>query len=188
MSLTIHLITESKKDESDVQVVRALIKKRGLDIKIQPVEVSGGSGGISRLAEQLETLIKIALLKRKPGDCVAVLHDTDEQTQSARTAYNRIKAICKKYQADVTRVVARQAVESWLLADAGLCQWLETKPKPHDKTPKPKDVLNSLLQRKRMKWQGPDRGKVLDHVDGSGDQCSPSMKRAVAHLEESSCK
>jgi hypothetical protein len=185
MSPAIWLIAE---DQDDAQLVRALIQKRGLSITVRHVQMEGGSGGISRLAAQLEKLIQGAIRKRQSGDCVAVLHDADKQTQPDRTVYNKIEAICKKYQTDVTLVFAYDAIESWLLADAGLCQWLETKPKNHDKTPKPKDVLRSLLQhKKRMKWSGPDRDKVLAHIDGSGDRCSPSMKKAVAHLKELPC-
>jgi hypothetical protein len=112
-----------------------------------------------------------------------VLHDADEHTETDRRHYDEIRRICEKYKDDVYLAIARDAIEAWLLADEGLCKWLGIRAKNNDADPRPKETLRSLLSKnKKMKWQGRDRHKVLEQLDGSGDKLSPSMKLAVGHI------
>jgi hypothetical protein len=182
---TIWLIVE---DKNDALVVKEILRKRGLFHKVEPILPSGGGKGISRLAKQLDKLITDTKRKKKAQDCIAVLHDADEQTQTDRTLYNQIKTICHNHRQDVALIIAFDEIESWLLADSGLCRWLDISPKNWDNSSKPSATLESLLtKQKRMKFQGPNRAKVLSHLEGTGDQVSPSMKVAVAFLNKAPC-
>jgi hypothetical protein len=185
MSGTIWLIAE---DESDGQIVQALLDARQVKVRVRVLVPTGGSGGISRLARQLPRLIEQAKANKQRNDCIAVLHDADEHTQQARQPYNRVKEICEQHSRDVILVIARDEIEAWLLADPGLCGWLGVKAGNCDGQSKPSETLNSLLKsEKGMKYQGPARDKVLVHLDGGGDQHSPSLRAALAHLDGAPC-
>jgi len=178
---TIHLICE---DDTDAEIVRAIFRAKTLDIRVNRVPLAGTSGGISRLAYKLEDLIKLARDERKRGDCIAVLHDADEHTETDRREYEKIRQICEKYKEDVYLAIANDAIEAWLLADEGLCKWLGIKAKNRDEEPRPKDILNRHLKKKNksLKWQGRHRATILAQLDGSGDQHSLSMQAAVGHI------
>lgn len=181
---TIWLIVE---DKDDADVVRAILKARDVSVRIEPLPPSVQTGGIYRLLDQLEELIQVAYKRRRQNDCVAVLHDSDKHRQPDRTVYDRIEAICKKHR--VKLVVAEDEIESWLLADGGVSRWLGITPKRWDTQPKPKDTLRGLVQQKRqpLKYQGPGRDKVLKQIDGTGDKYSPSLRGALALLEDAPC-
>jgi hypothetical protein len=180
MSPSIWLIAE---DLTDAEIV----DRRGLSIRVRLLTPEGNARGIFVLAAQLEKLIRRAIQGKKTGDCIAVLHDADIYTQPDRTAYERIRATCQRYQDTVALIVVYDEIESWLLADEGLCRWLGVRPQNCDSQAKPSDRLRTLLQRKRMKWQGRDRQKVLEQIDGTGDRLSPSMQTALSHLEDAPC-
>jgi len=186
VSGSIHLIVEG---ESDPEVVRALLKAKKINVRVQPLFPTGGGIGISRLAGQLDRLIRTAIQKRESGDCIAVLHDADEQVpQSHRDDYDQIKNICQQYRQDLVLVIAKDEIESWLLADEGLCKWLDVKPKNCDHESKPSERLNSLVKRKTGKdYTGRTRAQVLGHLDGSGDKLSQSMDDAMKHLQNAPC-
>ncbi len=122
-------------------------------------------------------------------DCVAVLHDADEQTEPERQLYEKIRLVCERFKKHVVHVIAKDEIEAWLLADEGLCQWLSIRARNCDGQKRPSDELKRLVQQKKqpMKYQGPDRAKVLAHVDGSGDKYSPSMREALEHLKNAPC-
>jgi hypothetical protein len=177
---TIHLICE---DETDADIVKAILQKKLPEVRVSHIPLSGGSGGISRLANQLGDLVERVRELRQKGDCIAVLHDADEHTARHRSSDERIKTICQKYEHDVYLAIAKDAIEAWLLADEGLCKWLGIRAKNNDEDPRPKDTLRSQLRKsKNLKWQGPDRAKVLAQIDGTGDKHSPSMRSAVSHI------
>jgi hypothetical protein len=185
VSRTIYLIVE---DETDAEVVRAILAKKNSSLRISHLKPAGNSGGLSRLAEDLEKLIKTAIQKRKKGDCIAVLHDADLQTQQNRKAYDEIKKICQKYQQYVRLILAVDEIESWLLADEGLCAYLGEKPRNCDMETRPSDRLKTSVHRKTQKhYQGKTRSQVLSNVDGTGDKHSPSMQKAIAALIEADC-
>lgn len=183
MSGAIILIVE---DENDGEIVKALLKAQGLNVPVKIRPPFGKHGSISRLAEQIEELIATAVADKGPSDCIAVLHDADEKTQRDRKAYDRIRATCEQ-QVAVKLVIARDEVEAWLLADSGLCAWLKLQPANHDEQAKPSEQLNRYLDRKRLKFQGPHRAKVLEHLNGDGYEKSPSMKEARRHLQDAPC-
>jgi hypothetical protein len=183
MTATIHLIVE---DRRDAEVIRSILRAKKLNIQIRPMPPK--SGGIFRLAKELDNLIQVALHNRESGDCIAVLHDADEQTQVNREVYEHIKRICTSYKKDVVLVVARDELEAWLLADNGVCQWLGIAPKNRDAEKRPSDTLAGLMQSKyKLKYQGSDRAGIFTHIDGTGDKFSPSMQKALQHLENAPC-
>jgi hypothetical protein len=185
LSGKIWLIVEDKTDE---YVVREILKKRGVIVKLKVSHPP--HGGISRLAAVVENLIKTARKDRQfssKRDCIAVLHDWDEyRQQSNRKHYKDIERICTKYK--VKLIIARDEIESWILADSSICQWLGLQPRNWDAVRKPKAELNRLLQKKyRMKYQASDRAEVLKKLAGDADKHSPSMREALQHLDNAPC-
>lgn len=175
MSGKIWLIVE---DESDAKIVQKILSKKGLQVQVKPKPPVGGVGGISRLASQLEELIKTTRSDKEKRDCIAVLHDEDTYKQSDRTAYQQIAEICKRYAQDVKLVLAQDVLEAWLLADAGLCKWLDNKMKPQnwDNKPNAKKELETRLKKKGIIYSGRYLDKILEHIDGTGDKFSPSLR------------
>lgn len=185
MSNTIYLITE---DESDSKIVKEILKKRGFSIRVEWITTPGNKpGGLSRLLASLVPLIKTALAKKDPTDCVAVLHDADENMDTTKPPYReRIGDICKQYK--VKQIIARDEIESWVLADSGVCKKLEINPKSWDAKPRPSDDLKTILNdKKRMRWGDRDRLQVIQWMNGDGDKCSDSMKKALVHLKDAPC-
>jgi hypothetical protein len=119
----------------------------------------------------------------KPEDCLVVLHDADELTQPDRTLYQKIKLTCAAYPG-VIHIVAKDEIESWLLADDGLCKRLEIKPRNWDEVSKPKAELKRLLDKQRINYPSPT---VYKELNGTGDQFSPSMRQAFKQLRERGC-
>lgn len=183
MSGIIHLIVE---DENDGKAIRKILEKRRFQVRVRVYQPTGGSGGISRLAKQLEKLVATARANRKRNDCIAVMHDQDDQTQQRhREDYELIARICTEQE--VKLVIPRDELESWFLADTGLCTWLGIAPRNRDEQRKPSNELRTLLGARNMKYQGRDRTKVIEKLDGTGDQYSPSMREALRHLENAPC-
>lgn len=179
MSGTIWLIVE---DEEDKHIAEQLLIKSGFRVRIRFRQ--SGPGGISRLQSQLEELIREAINNQSRHDCIAVLHDWDEHKQSDRAIYTNIEATCKRYP--VKYIVIPNSIEAWLLADAGLCKWLEIKQDNWDTHTDPKHELNRLLKDKKgIRFQGPKRTQVLSHL--TGNTVSPSLREALRHLENAPC-
>lgn len=184
MTCTLWLIVE---DECDGEAIKAILKAKRLDIEVEVKPPAGGSGGISRLARSLNENIRTAKTKMESSDCIVVLHDWDIQKQQQnRKHYDEIEKICRREA--VQLVIAHDELESWLLADEGFCKWLGIKPKQWDNEPKPSDILRSLLQKhKKLKYQGSDRKKIYNQLDGSGDKYSESMRDAYRRLMQWQC-
>lgn len=171
----IWLISE---DETGHLVFDAICREHNLAARVEPI---GTMKGINLLAQQLEELLKIAIGRRREGDCIIVLHDTDDSVQTNRTAYQTIRRICEKnrYKEIVTRLEAVQEIEAWLLADTGICKWLERTPRSYDATPKPSEKFEAILNDKhKMKWTSATKPKVLAHMKTIGNK-SPSMQNAL---------
>jgi len=180
VSGTIYLIAE---DTNDVDVVKAILQANEISVNVEKLFLTK-HGGISRLDTQLTRLIQTARVKCGDRDCIAVLHDADESTETRRKHHNRIRDICRDHH--VPHIVAREEIESWLLADEGICQWLGIKAQNHDNMRKPKNRLNSLVKRKVKKdYSGATRKKVLNHVNGITR--SPSLTEALKHLDGAPC-
>ncbi len=187
MPSSLWLITE---DQSDFEIVKQIFMKRNIDVTLRFFGLESGSGGISQLAEQLPKLIKgvRANKKMKRGDCIVVLHDLDAESQQLHNkAYKDIGKICSKE--GVMRIIADDEIEAWLLADKGLCSWLNIKAKSWDGKPRVKEALVQRLHKKypNMRYGGPDRDKIIANLDGSGLERSISMKAAFDQLKEANC-
>jgi hypothetical protein len=183
MSGTIWLITE---DETDAEVVERILEKRGLKVRVKRLGTRN-VGGISRLAGQLARLIATAKAQKQANDCIAVLHDEDRHIQPDRTPYETIATLCKAEH--VAFIIARDELEAWLLADSGVCAWLESNPANWDGKPKPKEELERRMKKKdkHLRYQGKGRQQIMNALNGDGDQHSPSMKTALAHLDNAPC-
>src|SRR5947208_2819350 len=101
MSGRIWLIVE---DENDGKVIQRILDKKQIRVHIKPLKPTGNSGGIGRLAAQLETLIESARRSKDGNDCIAVLHDADLRSQPQRDAHERIASICQHYRQEVKLV------------------------------------------------------------------------------------
>ncbi|HUN08633.1 MAG TPA: hypothetical protein PLQ56_18645 [Aggregatilineales bacterium] len=178
---TIWLITE---DESDYQVVVHTLKVKGFTIQVKWLKLEGKSGGISRLAAQIELQIGLALERKGPTDCVLVLHDQDE-TEPDRTHYDSITTACKDQP--VYHLVAKDEIEAWLLADKGLADWLNIKHQNWDSQAKPSKELERLIRKQypRMHYRGADRAKVLAQI--TGENRSAVLEKAIAYLRTAPC-
>ncbi len=186
MSGGIHLIVE---DQTDAEVVRAMLKARKIRVQVHPLIPTGASGGVSRLARQLEQLIQTALRKRQTGDCIAVLNDADEMSETNRSSHNQIKATCRKYPRDVVLIVASDEIEAWLLADEGLCRWLSENPRNASTNErKPSERLERAVKNKTgKKYSGRTRAQVLEKLDGTGERYNRSLQKALTHLHNAPC-
>lgn len=185
MSGTLYLITE---DENDYRIVEAGLKALGISKRVKWSK-SSKPKGVSRLADELKLLIRTALAEKSAGDCIVVLHDADTHVQPDRTIYNRIRQICEQYEKDVLLVIAHDEIEAWLLADGGVCAWLDVPPRNRDGIRKPSEEFERLLKNKhRLKYQGADRRKVYDHINGDNAGNSPSLRAALELLENAPCR
>jgi len=181
MSGTIYLIVEERED---AKVVEAILLAKQIIVPVYPLYPSHGS--ISRLTIELKDLIATAIAKRQPGDCIAVLHDADKFKEARRENYQRIQTICRRYSKDVVHIIAHDEIEAWLLADEGICRWLEIRQENQDSRQKPEDYLKSLVKRKTGKdYSGPNRAKVRAQIDGN--TLSPSLRQALNHLDNAPC-
>lgn len=175
-------------DATDFSVLQQLFIQKGLGVILRQMSLSGGSGGISRLAQQLPKLIRaIKTHKRwQEHDCIVVIHDLDAQTLNRHKAqYEQIEATCQRE--NVTHLVADDKIEAWMLSDGGLCTFLQTAPKNWDANPSVKEALESLLRKKKMVYQGRDRDILIRTLDGTGDNLSPSMRTAFSQLKTLPC-
>jgi hypothetical protein len=180
MSGTIFLIVE---DKTDAEVVRAILRARGISIRVKTLTSS--QGGLSSLIRDLSRLIATATHERRTGDCIAVLHDADEFVQPDRRLYNRLKEICGQHQ-EIIEVIAHDEIEAWLLADEGLCTWLGVRAANCDTVTRPSEQFKRLVKQKiGRNYSGSDQHRVLQHLDGTGDQHSLSLQQALAHLARS---
>lgn len=186
MGGTIWLIVE---DDTDAEVVKAILHAKGVTVNVNHRTPSSKTPGISQLAKEIDKLIRSVISIKHSNDCIAVLHDADEQVEPERQLYEKIRIACEQCKKHVVHVIAKDEIEAWLLADEGLCRWLDIKAKNCDEQRKPSGELKRLVQQKRrpLKYQGPDRAKVLEHLDGSGDKYSPSMREALEHLQDAPC-
>ena len=90
--------------------------------------------------------------------------------------------------ADVDKVEEKKMFSGLaFMADEKLCKWLGIKAKNCDGLRDPKSELESVLGKKKLKYQGKHREKILAQLDGTGDTHSPSMRDAVNHLENAPC-
>jgi hypothetical protein len=184
MSGTIWLIVEGQNESA---IVRAILRHHYPEVHIERLSPPGGNPNLSRLAAKIESLINIALGNRKPGDCIAVIHDADLQTNPHdRANYERIRQVCEQYKRDVRLVIAKDEIEAWLLADAGLGGWLKIKVQNCDEMQKPSDVLKSHLDKAgKPTYRLENLSKLLRYVNGVTS--SPTLQRELDYLVNAPC-
>ncbi len=190
LSQMIHLMAEHAKD---IIVMQLLFKQKFPHVKIRPYPPPPKKGGISWLAKNVEKLIITALENRKSKhDCIVVLHDADLQTRPhGRNDYEKVALICKKYRDDVIFIIAYDELEAWLLADSGLAQALNRKPKNYDNEIRPSKILNKWLEDTGRKHLTDEKIAIIEQIlkglDGTGDQHSPSLQAALKKLHDHDC-
>jgi hypothetical protein len=149
MASTIWLIPEG---QNEPEIVAAILRKKYPQVRVRPLYPPGkkDTHSLSRLAKHIELLIEQALENRQRGDCIAVLHDADLLSRpGGRADYDHIRQVCRRYADEVRLVLAKDEIESWLLADAGFCKWLGTAPKNCDSEIRPSKRLEYLLNNNR---------------------------------------
>lgn len=185
MSRTIYIIVEGR---TDGEIVKSLLRRRYPKLRVVPIKPTGSKPNLSRLAEQIEELIKSALAERDNRDCVAVLHDADIHVQPDRSAYEHIQKICEQHTPHVKLVIAYDEIEAWLLADSGLCGWLGQTPRNYDSERQPSLILRSWLDKAgKPKYREENLPRILKNMEGDGDKFSPSMREALGHLQDAPC-
>lgn len=187
MSGTIHLIVEG---QNDADIVKAILRKKYPNVRVSPL-YPPGNPSLAQLAKHIEKLIRQAISNRKRGDCIAVLHDKDLLSDTERNHHSYIEKICQQYSKDVKHIQAADEIESWLLADSGLCLWLSQsnrfKPDNWDNKRKPSEELASRLKRSGVEYRIQNLSKILRYIEGDGDQHSPSLQKALTHLHNAPC-
>jgi hypothetical protein len=187
MTRTMWLLTE---DVSTYKVIQALFRAKGY-AEVQ-IKLRGSARDLSTLAKEIRALLKEAKRLKHRNDCIVAIHDADLLVRLDRKSYDDIKRVCElEENQDVLYVLAHDEIESWLLADAGLCKWLGEKPRNRDEERQPSLILNSLLKARKgkVRWNERYQDEILKWVDGTGDapNRSPSMRSAFEQLVELSC-
>lgn len=183
MSRTLWVIAE---DANDVAVLRQIIHKKGFQIQVKAYPGNNTTSGITQLANNLEKWIDdLRNLKLRSNDCIAVLHDQDDHVPDHKTVIQRIAQICR--QKDVIHLVADNTIEAWLLADEALCHFLEIAIQGWDGRTDAKRQIESLLRKRKMTYQARDRDELINHLNGTADQFSPSLRLSIAALQSANC-
>ncbi|MHB8629985.1 MAG: hypothetical protein ACYDBJ_27090 [Aggregatilineales bacterium] len=179
----IYLLAE---DQTGYFVFQAIVRERKINAIVR---LRGAAEGVSLLANEVEELILLILKEKSSKDCIVVLHDTDDSVQPYREDYDKIVRICEKYKDHVTRLEAIQEIESWLLADEGLCKWLDVKPKASDSLKRPSDQLKTLVKARpgNWKWDKKHQPRILENMSANGDRLSESMRLAIQTLLQLPC-
>ena len=109
-------------DDSDGQAVRALVDRLNIELSLDWLPAHG-IGNIKRRGEKL---IELAQDRISQGHgCVAVMLDRDGRDVTRSEPHRTIRRLCR--QAGVPLLLATEALEAWLVADAGCADWLEVR-------------------------------------------------------------
>src|SRR5262249_48341545 len=87
----------------------------------------------------------------------------------------------------VPLIVAREAIEAWMLTDGGICKWLEVPSRPRTNVlGNPKDIMSRAFLRKtgRPYRKRRARVEVAQHATGPNRTANPSLDDAIVHLED----
>jgi len=183
LSGIIYLIVE---DATDCELIRAILSAKKISVQVKPIISPGKTGGISRLSSKIDDLIRDAKTRLKEHDCIAVLYDADQHTDPNQTHQKKIVESCKQHK--IKHIPAQDEVEAWVLADSGVCKWLNQKQKNWDEARKPKDTLDTWLKNNRKpSYYSGGRQDVLKNLVGDGDKYSDSMRAALKLLEGAAC-
>lgn len=186
MTGKIWLIVE---DRNDGEIIKKIFIQHKIASEVQVQQPS--SGGINRLAQELEEIIGLIRKQKSTDDCVVVIHDYDIKTiphPRDRGDHKLIAKICEKNRDITVELVAHDELEAWLLADSGVCRWLGTKPQPSDELRKPSEKLYKLIEDKiNAHFGGRYRDQLVKKIAGDGDKHSLSMRKALKVLNKLDC-
>ncbi|GIK64939.1 MAG: hypothetical protein BroJett018_27330 [Chloroflexota bacterium] len=184
----IFLIVEADRDG---RYAKTIVQRCYPSIEVHLLPPKGHNRGIGALAEQIERLLKEALLKKQTAHepaCVAVLHDADESSTPNRNLHTIIRDACQKHKKQVILVLAKDEMESWLMADSGVCAWLDKKPKNWDEETHPSKTFESWLDKAgKGKYDDAIATQIAAKLMGDGGKVSPSLKSALQHLIDAPC-
>ncbi len=167
-------------DDSDGHAVRNLTAPIRLPILVDWLPANG-IGNISRNGERL-----IALAKDRIGSrgCVAVLIDGDGKNPARDEPHRTIARVCRAR--NVPLVVARESLEAWMLADPGVCEWLDIPIRPGtDRLRDPKGTVRKAFFKKtgRDYRRRRARTEVTQQATGPSVEANDSLRTALRHLE-----
>lgn len=185
MSGKIILIVEGQNDGA---IATQIIQCRYPNIETPKIlRPTGRKPNISQLAEDIERLIRSALAMRKRNDCIAVLHDADRLSNPHnRSEYEKIERCCNAN--NIVHIEAVDEIESWLLADRGFCEWVETTASNWDNRRKPSDeVVRRLDHARKAKYRLENIPRIVAHLNGLNEGRSDSLSSALQHLENAPC-
>lgn len=184
MSGRIFLIVEA---ERDGRYARAIIQRHYPKVEVRYI-TPGRKQGIGELAKNIERLLIGALEAKGKRDCVAVLHDADETTTPNRNLHQAIAQACRKHKGAVVLVLAKDEIEAWLMADSGVCAWLDRKPKNWDEATQPSETFKSWLDKaNKGPYDDDTAAQIAQRLQGDGHQHSPSLTEALRHLNGAVC-
>lgn len=176
---TVVVIVES---DNDGRAIRRLAETAGLPVRIS-ILPAGSIGELKRRGEKLIALAQDRILNGR--GCVAVVADGDNKDVIRDEPHRSIATTCSRM--GVPFVVARQAIEAWLLGDPGIRNWLGL---PNLTSPEtlsnPKKRLLTAYRKKTGRAMGAERvfDDVIPHSVGiEGGKCQ-SWRSAVAHLSQ----
>lgn len=173
-------------DDTDGWALRALAERCGFEGTVDWLPANG-IGNIKRRGREL-----IALARARLGGaagCVSVVVDGDGRDVDSDDPLRAIAHTCRRE--GVRLVVAREALEAWLLADGGVAQWLDRSPSRRaDQIRHPKRDLAQAYYRKTGRPYSPRlaRRKLAAQVDGSGASRSASLRAALSYVQDSGCR
>ncbi len=178
---TVVLIVE---DDSDGHTLKALVERLGLAIRLDWLPANG-IGNIKRRGGLLIALARDRI--RDGRGCVAVLLDRDGKDVTRSEPHRTIRRLCR--QEKVPLLLAVEALEAWLLADAGCAGWLGiTSPSNADSVAHPKKQVERAYRRRTGRSYNRRARRILaEKADGSAPERSPSLRQALAHLSDSPC-
>lgn len=184
MSGTIWLIVEG---QNDTEIVKAIIRHHYPHVRVKALFPLERNRNLSKLAVQIERLIKQALDNRESGDCIAVIHDADLQSNPHNRAdYERIQQVCERYKKDVRLVIAKDEIEAWLLADAGLFTWLKIPVRNCDEMRQPSLALAGHLDKAgKPTYRLENLSKIFRYLNGV-TSC-PTLRRELEYLAGTPC-
>ena len=176
---TVVLIVE---DDSDGQALRELAQRLDLPVRLDWLPANG-IGNIKRRGEKMIELAR----ERIQGvtGCVAVLLDRDGRDVGRDDPHRTIQRLCERAGAPL--ILAIEALEAWLLADAACSAWLDVRrPANADALPRPKETVErAYYRRTRRPYTRRARTILAKHADGSGPERSPSLRLALDRLRAS---
>jgi hypothetical protein len=167
-------------DDSDGRAISTLMQNLQIRAVIDWLPANG-LGNIQRNGRKLVALAKDRVGRR---GCVAVIIDGDSKNPARDEPHRTIARDCRA--SNVPLVIARESLEAWLLADRGICEWLEVPTRPTTHTlGDPKDVVSRAFLRKtgRPYRQRRARLEVAKRTTGLNRAANISLDTALRHLE-----